>query len=50
MSNETMITRTEKELSKMGYSINEIKTLIDKYWDQVAYLSTAREKALYMVA
>ena len=50
MSNETMKVRVEKELTKMGYSTSEIKTLIDKYYNQVSYLSTARQKALYMVA
>ena len=50
MSNEIMKVRTEKELSKMGYSISEIKNLIEKYWNEVAYLSNARQKALYMVA
>jgi hypothetical protein len=50
MSNEIMKVRTEKELTKMGYSISEINILIDKYWNEVSYLSTARQKALYMVA
>ena len=50
MSNEIMKIRTEKELTKMGYSINDAKTLIEKFWNQVSYLKTAREKALYITA
>lgn len=50
MSNETMKLRTEKELTKMGFSVNEAKTLIEKFWNQASYLKTAREKALYMTA
>jgi len=50
MSNEIMKIRTEKELAKMGYSINDAKTLIEKFWNQVSYLKTAREKALYITA
>ena len=50
MSNEIMKIRTAKELTKMGYSINDAKNLIDKFWDQVSYLKTAREKALYITA
>ena len=50
MSNEIMKIRTEKELTKMGVSINEAKNLIEKFWGQVSYLKTAREKALYMTA
>jgi|JI9StandDraft_2_1071091.scaffolds.fasta_scaffold814496_1 hypothetical protein len=50
MSNEIMKIRTERELSKMGYSINEAKNLIEKFWNQVSYLKTAREKALYITA
>jgi hypothetical protein len=50
MSNETMKIRTEKELTNMGVSANEAKNLIEKYWNQVAYLKKAREKALYMIA
>ena len=49
-STEIMKTRTEKELTKMGYSINEAKNLIEKFWDQVSYLKTARSKALYITA
>ncbi len=49
MSNEKMKERTEKELSKMGYSL-EAKNLISKYWVQVSHLKTSREKALYMIA
>lgn len=44
MSNEIMKIRTEKELTKMGYSINDAKNLIEKFWNQVSYLKTAREK------
>jgi len=50
MSNEIMKIRTEKELTKMGYSINDAKNLIEKFWNQVSYLNTAREKALYITA
>jgi len=50
MSNEIMKIRTEKELIKMGNSTMEARTLISKYWNQVEYLKTARQKALYMVA
>jgi len=50
MKTETMKNRTEKELTKMGYSINESKNLIEKFWNQVSYLKTAREKALYITA
>jgi hypothetical protein len=50
MSNEIIKIRTEKELTKMGYSINEAKKLIEKFWNQVSYLKTAREKALYITA
>ena len=50
MSNEIMKIITEKELTKMGYSINEAKNLIEKFWNQVSYLKTAREKALYITA
>jgi hypothetical protein len=50
MSNETMKLRTEKELTKMGFSANEVKALIEKFWNQASYLKTAREKALYMTA
>lgn len=41
--------RVEAQLSKMGYA-KEAKQLIEKYWNQVEYLKTAREKALYMIA
>jgi hypothetical protein len=50
MTTETMKLRTEKELTKMGFSTNEVKILIEKFWNQVEYLKTAREKALYMTA
>lgn len=50
MKNETMKIRTEKELIKMGYSINDSKNLIEKFWSQVSYLKTARDKALYITA
>jgi len=50
MTTETMKIRTEKELIKMGYSINGAKNLIEKFWNQVSYLKTAREKALYITA
>jgi len=50
MTTEIMKIRTEKELTKMGYSINDAKSLIDKYWNQVSYLKTARAKALYITA
>lgn len=50
MTNEIMKTRTEKELTKMGYSVEEAKTLVNKFWNQVSYLKTAREKALYITA
>jgi hypothetical protein len=45
-----MKLRTEKELTKMGYSNNEAQMLIKKFWNQIAYLKTAREKALYITA
>jgi hypothetical protein len=50
MTTTTMQTRTENELTKMGYSLEQAKTLIAKFWNQVEYLKTAREKALYMTA
>ncbi len=50
MTTTTMQTRTENELTKMGYSVEQAKTLIAKFWNQVEYLKTAREKALYMTA
>jgi hypothetical protein len=50
MTNETMKIRTQKELTKMGYSINVANNLIKKFWNQVSYLKTAREKALYITA
>ena len=50
MTTATMQTRTENELTKMGYSVEQAKTLIAKFWNQVEYLKTAREKALYMTA
>lgn len=50
MSNETMKIRTEKQLTKMGYSVEEAKNLVEKFWNQVSYLKTAREKALYITA
>ena len=50
MTNEIMKIRTEKELTKMGYSINDAKSLVEKYWNQVSYLKTARAKALYITA
>jgi hypothetical protein len=50
MKTETMKLRTEKELTKMGCSTNEVKSLIEKFWNQVEYLKTAREKALFMTA
>ena len=50
MKNETMKIRTELKLSEMGYTENEIKILISKYWEQAMYLKTAKEKARFMVA
>ena len=50
MTNETMKIRTEKELTKMGVSVNDAKNLINKFWNQVSYLKTAREKALYIIS
>ncbi len=50
MNTELMKARTEKEVSKMGYSLEEAKTLVAKYWNEVSYLSTARAKALYITA
>ena len=50
MTTEAMKTRTEKELTKMGLSFGEAKTLVNKFWNQVSYLKTAREKALYITA
>jgi len=50
MTNEIMKIRTEKELTKMGISINDAKILIEKFWNQVTYLKTAREKSLYITA
>jgi hypothetical protein len=50
MTATKMKSRTEKELIKMGFSINEAQNLINKYWNQVDYLKTAREKALYITA
>ena len=49
MNTETMKNRVEAQLIKMGYE-KEAKQLIEKYWNQVEYLKTAREKALYMIA
>jgi hypothetical protein len=48
MTTETMKIRTEKEITKMGYS--NAKILVEKFWNQVSYLKTAREKALYITA
>jgi hypothetical protein len=50
MTVETMKLRTEKELTKIGCSVTEAKSLIEKFWNQASYLKTAREKALYMTA
>jgi len=50
MTTTNMKLRTEKQLNKMGYSVNEAQNLINKYWNQVDYLKTAREKALYMTS
>jgi hypothetical protein len=50
MTTANMKIRTENQLLKMGYSINEAKDLINKFWDQAGYLKTAREKARYMNA
>lgn len=50
MTTETMKLRTEKELIKMGCSVNEAKSLIEKFWNQVDYINTAKGKALYMTA
>ena len=50
MTTQTMKTRTEKEITKMGYSIADAQNLIAKFWNQVDYLKTARDKALYMTA
>lgn len=49
MTAEKMKIRVEKQLSDMGYA-EEAKGLIKRYWDEVNYLSTARRKALYMIA
>jgi len=49
MSEDKMKNRVEKQLSNMGYE-KEAKKLIEKYWDQVKYISSARNKALYMIA
>jgi len=45
-----MKTKTQNEIIKMGYSENEALTLVEKFWNQVNYLKTARQKALYMTA
>ena len=50
MTTQTMKSRIQKELTKMGYSNNEAQMLIEKFWNQTAYLKTAREKALYIIA
>jgi hypothetical protein len=50
MNAETLKIRTEKELTKMGCSADEAKSLIAKYWSQAEYLKTSREKALYMIS
>lgn len=50
MSNEIMKLRTEKQLTNMGYSANEAKELVAKYWNEISYLKTARAKALYINA
>jgi len=47
MTTEKMKERVKQQLEKMGYS-KEADLLIAKYWQQVNYLNTAREKALYM--
>ena len=45
-----MKTKTQNEIVKMGYSELEATTLVEKYWNQVEYLKTARQKALYITA
>jgi hypothetical protein len=50
MTTETIKSRTEKELTKMGCSVTEAKSLIEKFWNQVDYINTARGKALFMTA
>lgn len=49
METSTMKTRVAKQLAKMGYE-KEANELIEKYWNQVDYLTTARAKAEYMIA
>ena len=48
MKAEIMKERVIKELTNMGYG-KEANSLIEKYWNQVEYLSKARDKAIYMV-
>lgn len=50
MKTEIMKERTEKELVRMGCSLDEAKALIEKYWIQTSHLKRAREKALCMTA
>ena len=45
-----MKNKTQNEIIKMGYSQNEALALVEKFWGQVEYLKTARQKALYMTA
>lgn len=50
MKTEIMKERTEKELVRMGCSLDEAKALIEKYWIQTSHLKRARDKALCMTA
>ena len=50
MKTEIMKERTEKELVRMGCSLDEAKALIEKYWIQASYLKRARDKAFFMTA
>ena len=45
-----MKNKTINHVVKMGYSLQEATLLVEKYWDQVAYLKLSREKALYITA
>jgi hypothetical protein len=49
MKIEIMKERVRKELAKMGYS-SEANSLIEKYFNQTNHITTARDKALYMIA
>ena len=50
MKTEIMKERTEKELVRMGCSLDEAKALIEKYWVLTSHLKRARDKALCMTA